>query len=363
MCRCNAAESCMFVFGDSLYDPGNNIRIDPGMPSSNCPYGMTFFNEATGRFSDGRIVPDFIASKLGIPFLPPILDEKASFSYGANFASAGSGILDIHPRCMNLEAQFANFTNVAQKWEDTLGEDEARKRLMQAVYLLCIGGNEYFSYATDNPHASFREFQGYVQQVISVLSKVIKNMYKMGARKFVFQSVGPLGCIPMIRSHLFKLSDGCAAPPLTLATLHNNALYELTESIQNSSEYSGFLYSVFDFYTFLEDRIRRPADYGFKVGDEECYNNHAEWKIGPTDYNCTDSRGTNSEFPGELCSNTSEYVFFDDGHNTDELNRQLSELLWSGGPEIVYPNNLKQLLHFDPYGLKNVYTSNPVAET
>lgn len=53
----------LFVFGDSLFDAGNNQYLNGsgmGASSTKLPYGETYFKHATGRVSDGRIVPDFI---------------------------------------------------------------------------------------------------------------------------------------------------------------------------------------------------------------------------------------------------------------------------------------------------------------
>jgi hypothetical protein len=52
----------LFIFGDSLYDSGNNnyINTTTGLQANFEPYGETFFKYPTGRFSDGRVVSDFI---------------------------------------------------------------------------------------------------------------------------------------------------------------------------------------------------------------------------------------------------------------------------------------------------------------
>lgn len=47
--------NALFSFGDSMADTGN-VRI------AKLPYGMTFFGNATGRCSDGRLVIDFIGT-------------------------------------------------------------------------------------------------------------------------------------------------------------------------------------------------------------------------------------------------------------------------------------------------------------
>ena len=47
--------------------------------------------------------------------------------------------------------------------------------------------------------------------------------------------------------------------------------------------------------------------------------------------------------PYELCSNPSEYVWFDGGHTTESANLQLAELIWSGPSSVTGPYTMKQL--------------------
>lgn len=53
----------IFVFGDSSVDPGNNNFIGTPFTSNFPPYGQDFPNhQPTGRFTNGRLVPDFIGN-------------------------------------------------------------------------------------------------------------------------------------------------------------------------------------------------------------------------------------------------------------------------------------------------------------
>ena len=58
-------QSALFVFGDSVFDGGNNNYIDtlPSFRSNYWPYGQTTFKFSTGRVSDGRSILDFIGTK------------------------------------------------------------------------------------------------------------------------------------------------------------------------------------------------------------------------------------------------------------------------------------------------------------
>jgi hypothetical protein len=50
----------MFSFGDSITDTGNQVSFFPTAPAARPPYGETFFGHPTGRYSDGRLVVDFL---------------------------------------------------------------------------------------------------------------------------------------------------------------------------------------------------------------------------------------------------------------------------------------------------------------
>lgn len=64
-------KAALFVFGDSLYDPGNNnyINTNADFRANFWPYGESFFNPPTGRFSDGRTIPDFIGISISFSLL------------------------------------------------------------------------------------------------------------------------------------------------------------------------------------------------------------------------------------------------------------------------------------------------------
>lgn len=58
--------AALYIFGDSLFDPGNNnyINTTTDYKANWSPYGETFFKYPTGRFCDGRLIPDFIGNML-----------------------------------------------------------------------------------------------------------------------------------------------------------------------------------------------------------------------------------------------------------------------------------------------------------
>ncbi|KZV41275.1 GDSL esterase/lipase-like [Dorcoceras hygrometricum] len=99
---CQSPTRCfeaIISFGDSLADTGNLFRLTGSnvsrLPCSRPPYGETFFHHTTGRYSDGRLVIDFIAESLGLPLVQPYVggENSTSIGQGVNFAVAGATAL------------------------------------------------------------------------------------------------------------------------------------------------------------------------------------------------------------------------------------------------------------------------------
>ena len=86
----------IYAFGDSFTDTGNTKSVTgpTGFGHvSNLPYGITYFHHPTNRYSDGRLVIDFVAETLSLPYLPPyrkIRGKVSSSTFGVNFAVAGA---------------------------------------------------------------------------------------------------------------------------------------------------------------------------------------------------------------------------------------------------------------------------------
>ncbi|KAG5523614.1 hypothetical protein RHGRI_035421 [Rhododendron griersonianum] len=88
----------LFIFGDSLFDVGNNnyINTTTRTQANFWPYGETFFNYPTGRFSNGRLIPDFIAEYAKLPLLRPYNQPGNNHQFSNGFkdgksACCGSG--------------------------------------------------------------------------------------------------------------------------------------------------------------------------------------------------------------------------------------------------------------------------------
>ncbi|KAL9267564.1 GDSL esterase/lipase-like protein, partial [Drosera capensis] len=147
----------VLVFGDSTVDPGNN-EFYPTIARGNFPpYGVDFPQGIpTGRFSNGRLAPDFIASYLGVKdAIPPYLDPSLSIDdlvTGVSFASAASGYDPHTPTVLHvisMSEQLRYFSEYKTRLEQSIGTERTQETIDKAIYIVSSGTNDFlFQFAT-----------------------------------------------------------------------------------------------------------------------------------------------------------------------------------------------------------------------
>ncbi|KAK3410655.1 hypothetical protein EUGRSUZ_J02601 [Eucalyptus grandis] len=268
-------KAALFAFGDSYLDPGNNNYINTtALDQANFwPYGETYFKFPTGRFSDGRLVSDFIAEYAGLPLIPPYLQPGVrNWRHGVNFASAGAGALaeTFKGSVIDLKTQLGYFKKAATQLRQELGEAKAELTISRGVYMFSIGSNDYNSpFLTNSTILSSYSKSVYAGMVISNLTKVIQEIYGIGGRKFGFMNLPPLGCLPGIRIIKAEQGGRCLEEASSLANLHNHALSKLLAKLEH--QLTGFKYSLYDFNSNLRRRMNHPHKYG-ENRCTQCFN-------------------------------------------------------------------------------------------
>ncbi|XP_076888458.1 GDSL lipase-like [Bidens hawaiensis] len=321
--------SALFVFGDSLLDSGNNnyINTTAEFQANFWPYGISYFNPPTGRFSNGRLIHDFIAEQARLPFIPTYLKPgNNEFVYGANFASAGAGALvESHAGfVVDLKTQLRYFGDLEKHFRRKLGDAKTDQILSNAVYIISCGVNDYPVGNKDSILYHYTHEQ-YVGMVIGNMTDVFKGIHKKGGRKFGVFNIPPMACnLPSIR----------AGPPGNTCNQHNQQLSKRLEELEKQLD--GFMYAKFDLNAELNKRIKNPSRYGFKKG--ACCGSGPLRRIN----SCGGKRGV-PKF--EVCDNVNDYLFFDSVHPSEVANRQFAELFWNGDSNVTTPYNLKTLFH------------------
>ncbi|KAL2473675.1 GDSL esterase/lipase [Forsythia ovata] len=330
-------------FGDSLADTGNLLHIrQPNKPleSGRWPYGETFFHFPTGRFSDGRLVVDFIAQSLGLPFLEPFIGGKnanlssRNFSKGVNFAVAGATALDIS--FLEKYGIFNSQTNVSLGTQlDWFKEFFATfcntnpdcKIFLQTSLIIVgeIGGNEYnyaFMQGTDR-----KVIESFVSAIISNISFTVQELVKLGASTVMVPGNLPIGCLPCYLSY-YKTSDGEEYDPKTgclnwlnrFSEYHNDLLQMELNRIRGLYPHATFIYG--DYYNAAMRLYPSPNKFGFTNTLRACCG-----VGGPYNYNASAMCSTP---PATSCNDPSRYVSWDGLHLTEAAYRWIAQGLLEG---------------------------------
>ncbi|KAL0554405.1 hypothetical protein IC582_008326 [Cucumis melo] len=330
----------LFVFGDSIVDIGNNNYINtiPIARSNYPPYGVTFFKCPSGRWSDGRVVPDFFAQYANLQLLLPYLyPGNKRYINGINFASGGAGALDEINRglVISLKTQARSFKKVEKILRKQIGKTQAKALLSRAVYLISIGTNDYRTFASNSKLFDSYSFEEYVDLVIGNLTSVIKEIYKNGGRKFVAMNLWSFNHVPAVLEAVASQGKDAQLEQLNqLVEMHNKQLYKAVQKL--TTELQGFRYSYVDSYKVFEEITNNPAKHGLKEVKNACCGSGIYRGI----QSCG-GKGNVKEY--ELCGNPKEHLFFDSNHGSDKAYQILAEMAWNGDLNASTPVNVKSL--------------------
>lgn len=265
--KCNFP--AIFNFGDSNSDTGGFWAAFPAQPS---PFGMTYFKRPAGRASDGRLVIDFLAQALGLPFVSPYLKSIGSnFRHGANFATLASTVL--LPQTSLFVSGISPFSLAIQL--NQMKELRARVHEMgrkgnlplahffnQALYTIDIGQNDF----TGNlASIGIEGVKKYLPQVASQIAGTIKELYSIGGRTFFVMNLAPIGCYPAFITELpHNASDidscGCMISYNNAVVDYNKLLKDTLGQIRDELSNASVIYV--DTYSVKLDLYRHPKDHG-----------------------------------------------------------------------------------------------------
>ncbi|KAF7121423.1 hypothetical protein RHSIM_Rhsim13G0174900 [Rhododendron simsii] len=208
----------ILIFGDSLLDTGNNNFIPTILKANHKPYGQDFpWKIPTGRFSNGKLVSDLLASALGIkdavpPFLDPNLPQK-ELQTGVCFASAGS--------------EYNDMTTVMRSNDVTINYFSGGDRRLQ---FLLIGGYHDF--------------------LLQRVQAFVKELYNQGRRNMLIAGLPPLGCWAA------GFNTGGRCVDYSQSQSYDQKLVAMLSQLQESLPGSKLVYA--DFYTPLYDMMNNP---------------------------------------------------------------------------------------------------------
>ncbi|XP_047332568.1 GDSL esterase/lipase At2g27360-like isoform X2 [Impatiens glandulifera] len=250
----------IFSFGDSLADTGNSLHLSQTIGyhvnSGTFPFGQTYFHRPTGRFSDGRLIIDFI---------------------------------------------------------------DCREIFNNSLFLLGeIGGNDYNHAFADG--RSFEEIQTFVDPVIHSISNTIIELIEIGAVTFIVPGNLPIGCISIYLNNFSNSSKdyydpetGCIIWLNEFSQYHNDKLQTELTRIRDLHPHTTIIYA--DYYNSAMAIFRNPSNYGFKEGELGPCCGGSNDKVSSSKN--TDEKYSCDGPETKTCDDPSEYINWDGTHLTE----------------------------------------------
>ncbi|KNA25712.1 hypothetical protein SOVF_003330 [Spinacia oleracea] len=327
----------IYNFGDSNSDTGCVSAAFRRVPY---PNGISFFGKPSGRYCDGRLIIDFIAEKLGLPFLSAYLDAlQANFQHGADFAASGTTIQHVNGELfgsglnpLSLDVQLLQFEGLKERTSELYAQDKIKYRLSRledfskALYTFDIGQNDIHHALTTTTEDEARKS---IPDLVYQFPFAIKKLHELGARTFWIHNTGPIGCLPYL---LLKYPPnpgnvdeaGCVKSYNEVAKEFNrqlkNKISELRTQLQNS------LLVYVDIYSAKYSLVTESKKYGFVDPLGYCCKH-----VGNSSLHCWNKEKKNGvAVYATPCNNPSEYISWDSIHYTDAANRWVANRISDG---------------------------------
>ncbi|XP_078442911.1 SGNH hydrolase-type esterase superfamily protein [Wolffia australiana] len=339
----------LFVLGDSTVDCGTNNFLATLARADRLPYGRDFdTHNPTGRFSNGRVIVDYLALRMDLPFVPSFLGQSGRIEdmiHGVNFASAAAGILytsgdDLVRNSLLFQGQHVSFTLQAQQAVDTfqkltlsLGQDVTSDLISKSIVYISIGSNDFIHYYLQNQSSvqSLYLPWEFNQVLASFLKLELENLYSAGVRRVIVMGLAPIGCAPHYLWQQRSERVGCVEEVNNIVVGFNMVLkfmvYELNQKLPNAN----FVFC--DAFEGSMEILANRSHYGFTTTTEAC--------CGLGRYGglimCL--------VPEMACRNASSHVWWDEFHPTDAVNAILADNIWSGEHvQMCHPMNLQEII-------------------
>lgn len=330
----------IYNFGDSNSDTGSVSAVFRRVPY---PNGISFFGRPSGRYCDGRLIVDFIAEKLGLPYLSSFLDSlEGSFQHGADFAASGSTIRKVDGKMyvsgvnpLSLSVQLLQFEQLKERTSELYEQASSldiKRRLpkledfSRALYTLDIGQNDLHNALVTMTED---QVQKLIPELITQFASAIERLYQLGARIFWVHNTGPLGCLPFVvmkyPSKPENLDEtGCIKSYNEVAQEFNRQLKNRIDKLRIKLQ--DFLLVYVDTYSAKYSLISDAKQNGFVDPLGYCCKHTGDSKL-----HCWNKGTVNGTIVyATPCDNPAEYISWDSIHYTEAANRWLTNSISDG---------------------------------
>jgi phospholipase/lecithinase/hemolysin len=260
--------SNLVVFGDSLSDVGNIAQA----PFINTP-GPYYWN---GRFSNGPVYAESLATGLGLPALTRSTAGGNDFAYGGA-QTTGTGFPE-NLFVRDIDDQVSQFLS-------------SRTANATTLYLLFAGANDLLGGQTN------------MNVPVSSLAGSINQLVAAGARQFLVLNLPLLGHTPR-----YNGSPGTLATYNARSAQFNSALSSMLDGLAGSNP--ALTIHRFDVASLISQAIASPAAFGLT---NVTHPAAPGLQPGATSYNTS-----------QIVPNPNQYMFWDDLHPTTAVHAILA---------------------------------------
>ncbi|XP_057983249.1 GDSL esterase/lipase At3g27950 [Malania oleifera] len=336
----DASRLCQFPaiynFGDSNSDTGG---ISAALTEVTVPNGESFFGNPSGRFCDGRLIIDFIAEDLGLPYLSAYLDSiGANFRHGANFATGGSSIRPGGYSPFHLGIQISQFVQYKSRTTALYNHLKSRRKsppfksvlprpseFSKALYTFDIGQNDL---AYGFQHTSEVQVRASIPDILNQFSEAVHQLYKEGARVFWIHNAGPIGCLPYnVIYYPLKSGNldqnGCVKPHNEVAQEFNKQLKDRVSQLTKKLPDAVFTYV--DVYSAKYALISNAKSQGFDDPLKFCCGSYYGYHI-----DCGKKAIVNGTVYGNPCGDPSRHISWDGVHYSQAANMWVAKQILNG---------------------------------
>ncbi|CAK9172590.1 unnamed protein product [Ilex paraguariensis] len=325
----------IYAFGDSYTDTGNTeSATGPNAFTyvSHLPYGSTYFHHPTNRYSDGRLMIDFVSQTLSLPFLPPYRNRNADKSYGVNFAVAGCTAiehsffvknnltLNITPQSLGTQLVWFNKFLEGKGCIGATATPECTAVFKDAlIWVGEIGANDYaYSVGSSVPSKTIR------QLAINTVTGFLQALLKKGAKYLVVQGLPTTGCLTMsmvLASEDDRDDMGCVGSVNKQSFVHNTILQSKLRDLRKQFPHSVIVYA--DYWNTCKTIIKNAKYYGFNEVFKACCGSGG----GPYNFDLFNACGSSAS---SSCPNPSQFINWDGVHLTEAMYKVVSDSFLSG---------------------------------
>ncbi|HSV03480.1 MAG TPA: SGNH/GDSL hydrolase family protein [Phenylobacterium sp.] len=254
----------VYVFGDSLVDPGNDLRaadLIGGLPFVGVPDGAPTADKGyfEGRFTDGYNGADLVANKLlheptqptfAFGIQDPLLGLTLPFlskPNGVNLSFAYGGAMAIQPDSLppDLHDQVGIYDNFTAD--------------PNALYLIVIGANDIRALVpTGGTMVTGAAADAQLSAIAGEITQEVSHLLARGARHVLVADIPDVGLTPEYAGSLDEAARRALASQYV-----QTADARLQADLANLAVPAGATVLDYDFQGYTHDVIANPAAHGF----------------------------------------------------------------------------------------------------